>query len=577
MARAAARKQDGGPTDEFADALRQCLPLFWTAVAFGGGVNLLFLSSPLFLLQIYNRVITSGSIPTLLVLLAALLVALSVMGMLDAIRTRVLIKAAARLDRLLSMRLFQAVLDLPLATGAQVRTAQSFRDLDTFRSAMAGPAAQLFFDLPWSPLFLIVLFLLHPLLGLIGAVGAALLLFLTWVNDRLTREGAAEASAAAQRSYAFADSIARCADPVHAMGMSDALANRWHLDRDIMMVAQSGASARGADISALIRFSRLALQGIVLATGAWLVIRGAVLPASIFAASLLLGRALAPLEQAVVGWRQALAAIAAGRAVQQVLSLAPPVQRRVRVPARDGGVEVKKVTFAPRGAARPALRNLDLNIAAGEAVGVVGPSGAGKSSLARLLVAAVFPNSGRVEIGGVDTAKWNAEALARHVGFLPQNVGLFPGTIRDNIARYQEAEDGAVIQAAKRARVHDMIMELPDGYDTVIGDSGAGLSGGQRQRIALARALFGSPKLLVLDEPNAHLDAEGEEALNESLESLKRAGSTIVLVAHRLNPLSQVDRVLVLEGGQLQADGPRDDVIEQVPTETIERFAQPGA
>lgn len=577
MARAAARTQDAGPKDEFADALRQCLPLFWTAVAFGGGVNLLFLSSPLFLLQIYNRVITSGSIPTLLMLLAALLVALSVMGLLDAIRTRVLIKAAARLDRLLSMRLFQAVLDLPLATGAQVRTAQSFRDLDTFRSAMAGPAAQLFFDVPWSPLFLIVLFLLHPLLGLVGVAGAALLLFLTWVNDRLTREGAAEASAAAQRSYAFADSIARCADPVHAMGMSDALAGRWRVDRDIMMVAQSGASARGADISALIRFSRLALQGIILATGAWLVIRGAVLPASIFAASLLLGRALAPLEQAVVGWRQALAAIAAGRSVQQVLNLAPPAQRRVRVPARDGGVEVKKVTFSPRGAAQPALRNLNLSIAPGEAVGVVGPSGAGKSSLARLLVAAVFPNSGRVEIGGVDTRKWNAEALARHVGFLPQNVGLFPGTIRDNIARYQEADDGAVIEAARRARVHDMIMDLPDGYDTMIGDSGAGLSGGQRQRIALARALFGSPRLLVLDEPNAHLDADGEEALNESLESLKRSGSTIVLVAHRLNPLSQVDRVLMLEEGQLRADGPRDDVIERVPTETIERFAQPGA
>jgi PrtD family type I secretion system ABC transporter len=540
-------------------------------------VNLLFLASPLFLLQIYNRVIPSGSVPTLLLLLAILLVALSTMALLDAIRTRVLIKAAARLDRLLSMRLFQAVLDLPLATGAQVRSAQSLRDLDTFRSAMAGPAAQLFFDLPWSPLFLIVLFLLHPLLGLIGLVGAALLLALTWVNDRLTREGAAEASAAAQRSYAFADSIARCADPVHAMGMSSALAGRWHIDRDVMMIAQSGASAKGADISALIRFARLALQGVVLATGAWLVIRGAVLPASIFAASLLLGRALAPLEQAVVGWRQALAAIAAGRAVQQVLNLAPPVERRIRVPARDGSVEVKKATFSPRGAARPALQNLNLNIAAGEAVGVVGPSGAGKSSLARLLVAAVFPNSGRVEIGGISTDKWNAEALARHVGFLPQNVGLFPGTIRDNIARYQEADDRAVLEAAKRARVHDMIMDLPDGYETAIGDAGAGLSGGQRQRIALARALFGSPKLLVLDEPNAHLDAEGEEALNESLEALKRSGSTILLVAHRLNPLSQVDRVLVLEEGRLRADGPRDDVIEQVPTETIERFAQPGA
>ena len=563
------------PRDEFAAALRQCLPLFWTAAGFSGGVNLLFLASPLFLLQIYNRVIPSGSIPTLLFLLVALFVALGTMALLDAIRTRVLIKAAARLDRILSMRLFQATIDLPLAVGAPARNAQALRDLDTFRSAMAGPAAQLFFDAPWSPLFLIVLFLLHPLLGLVGLIGALLLLFLAYLNDSLTREGAQTAAEAAGRSYVFADSVVRYADPVHAMGMMDALGSRWRVDRDAMMVAQSAGSDRAADFTAFIRFCRLALQGVILAVGAWLVVGGQTLPASIFAASLILGRALAPLEQAVVGWRQMSGAIVAGRNVQKVLNIAPPPRRIVRVPATDGRVALDKVTFIPRGAQKPALRGVSLEIGAGEAVGVIGASGAGKSCLARLLVAAALPNAGRASIGGVTTAKWSSAALARHVGFLPQNVGLFPGTIAENIARYQEVDDKAVIEAARRARVHDMIMDLPDGYETLMGEGGGGLSGGQRQRIALARALFGSPRLLVLDEPNAHLDAEGEEALNESLAALKKAGSTIVLVAHRLNPLSQVDRILVLSNGGLEADGPRDDVIEQIPTETIERFAQP--
>ena len=565
------------PKDEFANALSACLPLFWTAVAFGGGVNLLFLASPLFMLQIYNRVIPSGSMTTLIGLAFALLVALITMAFLDAIRGRVLIRAAARLDRLLSPRVFQAMTDLSLRTGANARNAQSLRDLDTFRSAMAGPAAQLFFDVPWSPLFILALFLLHPLLGAIGLVGALLLLGLAFLNDAVTRDDAAAASQAAGRSYAFADSIVRFSDPVHAMGMNRALQERWRVDRDNMMLKQSVGSDRGADMSAFIRFSRLALLSSVLGVGAWLVVQGQMLPASIFASSLLLGRALSPLEQAVVGWRQMAIALNAGQNVQRVLNAAPPQPDRLRVPPKAGGVVLERVVFQPLGATKPALVGIDLTIEAGETVGVVGASGAGKSCLARLMVAASLPSKGKTAIAGINSNKWTADALARHVGFLPQNVGLFPGTIRDNISRFTDVDDSAVIEAAKRARVHDLIMDLPDGYETRIGDGGAGLSGGQRQRIALARALFGSPRLLVLDEPNAHLDAEGEEALSESLKALKQGGSTIVIVAHRLNPLAQVDRVLFLKDGQLELDGPRKVVIDQVPTEVVERFAQPAA
>ena len=564
------------PKDEFANALRACLPLFWTAVAFAGGVNLLFLASPIFLLQIYNRVIPSGSIPTLIALSFALLIALVTMVVLDAIRARVLVRAAARLNRILAPRLFQAVVDSTLSKASTLRNAQPIRDLDTFRSAMAGPAAQLFFDAPWSPLFLLVLFLLDPLIGLIGLLGAALLLGLAFLNDALTREGASEASAAASRSYAFADSVVRFADPIHAMGMEDALRSRWQVDRDDMMVKQSGGSDRAADLSAFIRFCRLVLQGCVLAVGAWLVIRGAMLPASIFAASLLLGRALSPLEQAVIGWRQMALALAAGRNVQRVLSAAPPPGRPMRVAPSDASVTLERVTFVPGAANRPALRDISLSIASGETVGVVGASGAGKSCLARLIVAASLPTRGKVAIGGVPTSRWTARALARQIGFLPQNVGLFPGTIRDNIGRFQECGDKAIIEAAQRANVHHMILDLPDGYDTVVGEGGAGLSGGQRQRVALARALFGSPRLLVLDEPNAHLDADGDEALEEALKALRRTGTTIVIVAHRLNPLAHVDRVLMLSKGELELDGPRRAVIEQVPTETVEHFARPS-
>ncbi|NJC40230.1 PrtD family type I secretion system ABC transporter [Brevundimonas alba] len=545
-------------------------------MAFAGGVNLLFLASPLFLLQIYNRVIPSGSIPTLIALSFALLIALVTMVVLDAIRARVLVRAAARLNRILAPRLFQAVVDSTLSKGPPLRNAQPIRDLDAFRGAMAGPAAQLFFDAPWSPLFLLVLFLLHPLIGLLGVLGAALLLSLAFINDALTREDAAEASAAAARSYAFADSVVRFADPIHAMGMEDALRSRWQIDRDDMMVKQSGGSDRAADLSAFIRFCRLVLQGCVLAVGALLVIRGSILPASIFAASLLLGRALSPLEQAVIGWRQMALALNAGRNVQRVLSAAPPPGRPTRVAPADASVTLERVTFVPGAANRPALRDISLTIASGETVGVVGASGAGKSCLARLIVAASLPTKGKVAIGGLPTSRWTAPALARQIGFLPQNVGLFPGTIRDNIGRFQECSDKSIIEAAKRAKVHDMILDLPDGYDTVVGEGGAGLSGGQRQRVALARALFGSPRLLVLDEPNAHLDAEGDEALEEALKALRRTGTTIVIVAHRLNPLAHVDRVLMLSKGELELDGPRRAVIEQVPTETVEHFAQPS-
>lgn len=555
--------------DEFASALKQCKGLLIAAGLFSGGVNLLFLASPIYLIQIYNRVIPSGSIPTLIGLSAALLLALGTMAVFDAVRARILIRAAARLDRILAHRVFQATIDGAPRAGLAAHNAQTLRDLDQFRSALAGQGAQFFFDVPWMPLFLLVLFLIHPLLGGVALAGAVCLLVLAFWNDRATRESSRIASEAANRSYAFTDSVARYAGPVRGMGMADRLAVRWHVDRDTMMRRQAEGSDRNADFASSIRFLRLLLQSSMIGIGGYLVIEGAILPASIFAANMLLGRGLAPLEVAVSGWRAIANAIQAGRRVQKALQATPPPATRMKLPDRDVDISIRDMRFVPPGAQRPALDKINLEIVAGEAIGIVGPSGAGKSCLARLLVTATDPTQGKVLLGGVEGRHWTAENLSRYVGYLPQTVGLFPGTIRENIARFADAPDEEVVKAAQRANVHDMILSLPEGYETLLNAGGNGLSGGQRQRIGLARAMFGSPRLLVLDEPNAHLDAEGEAALAEALKTLKAEGSTIVLIAHRLNPIAHVDRVIVLNNGALQLDGPRTRVFRQVRTEIV--------
>jgi PrtD family type I secretion system ABC transporter len=562
------------PRDEFAGALRRTKKLLWAAAAFSGGVNLLFLASPIYLIQIYNRVLPSGSMATLIGLSVALALALLTMAVLDAARARILVRAAARIDRLLASRVFQATIDLSLKHGRKHGNAQMLRELDTFRGALAGQAAQFFFDVPWMPLFLIALFIIHPVLGFAGLFGAASLIGLAFLNDRATRDGTRVAGEAAVRSYLLTDAIARHSDPVHAMGMDSALARRWRVDRETMMTLQAEGSDRNADYTSAIRLLRLAMQAGMLGLGAWLAVRGSILPASIFAANMMLGRALAPLEVAVGGWRQIATALSSGRKVQQMLIDAPVRRKRVEPPFDGIAVTVEKVSFVPAGARRPALREVDFEIGAGEAIGIVGPSGAGKSCLAKLIVGAALPTSGRVALGGLEGRHWSRPMLARNIGYLPQTVGLFPGTLRDNICRFTECDDASVIEAAQRANVHDMILDLPEGYETRVDEGGSGLSGGQRQRIGLARALYGSPGLIVLDEPNAHLDSDGEQALAKALRQLKREGATIVLIAHRLNPIAQVDRVIVLNKGELQLDGPRIEIFKQVRKQVIRHVAE---
>jgi ATP-binding cassette, subfamily C, bacterial exporter for protease/lipase len=570
----AARSAELDKGDEFASALRQCKRLIWTAAAFSGGVNLLFLASPIYLTEVYNRVIPSGSLGTLASLSVGLVLALGTMAIFDTVRARILIRAAARLDRILAHRVFHAIIEAAPRNGAISRNAQMLRDLDQFRQVLAGAGAQFFFDVPWSPLFIIVLFLISPVLGVVALIGAAVLLALAIYNNRSTREASDVATAAANRSYRFTDAVARYAGPVRAMGMEDALAVHWHIDRDTMMRRQAEGSDKTAANSSAFKFVRLLMQSAMIGVGALLVIDGKMTPAAIFAANVLLGRALAPLELAVTGWRAIMQAVQAGRRVQKQLLLAPPRPPKVKLPDTDVEIRIEKASFTPPGGKKPALSDISLEIAAGEAVGIVGPSGAGKSCLARLLVAVTSPSEGMVTIGGIEGRHWTPENLHRFVGYLPQTVGLFPGTVRENIARFTKAADEEVVKAAQRAGVHEMILEFPDGYETQVDEGGSALSGGQRQRIGLARAMFGNPRLLVLDEPNAHLDADGEEALAHALATLKAEGCTIVLIAHRLNPIAHVDRVIVLSHGELQLDGPRARVFRKVRTELVRSIAR---
>jgi PrtD family type I secretion system ABC transporter len=549
--------------DDLKQALTGCLPYFGAAALFSCGINLLYLSSPLYMLQIYDRVMSSGSQNTLVMLTVALLLALATMAALDAIRARVLVRCGIAFDARLAVRLMHALIDRAVYTGS-ARHAQLLRDLDQFRQFLTGAPLHALFDLPWMPIYVAILCLLHPLLGVVALVGAVVLLMLAGLNELLTGRPLRRANEAAVRTYGFTDAALRNAEVIQAMGMQGGLLGRWDDDRREMLGTQAIASDRNAMLTALIKFFRLFLQSFILGVGAWLAIDHAVTPGVIFAGSLLMGRSLAPIEQLVGAWKQFVGARQAYRRVRALLDAEPARGFGMQLPRPQGKLAVERLVFAPPGAERPLIKGISFDLPAGQGLGLIGPSGAGKSTLARLLVGAWKPQVGHVRLDGADVWSWNRADFGRHVGYLPQDIELFAGTVRDNIARFQDAEPAAIVEAAHKAGIHEMILRLPNGYETEIGEGGAALSGGQRQRIALARALFGSPRLLVLDEPNANLDAEGELALAQTLADLKAAGTTIVVIAHRPAVLNTVDKIVVMRDGQVEAFGPRAEIVARL-------------
>ena len=546
-------------SDELAEVFRACRSYFLTALLFSLAINLLYLASPLYMLQVYDRVVSSASEQTLVMLTILLVMTLAILASLDAVRARLLTRASIRIDRLLASRIVAATVEAA-ARGGNARS-QPLRDFDTFRQFITGSGIHAVFDLPWAPIYIAVIFMLHPFLGAFALGSGVLLVLMALLNEYLTNTPLAEANAAATRNYAFTDMSLRNAEVVQAMGMMPGLLQRWSRDRNLLLDRQSFASDRAATTSSIIRFLRLAMQSLILGLGAYLVIERVTTVGAMFAASILLGRALQPVEQIVGSWRNIISARGAYGRVKALLIASPIRDPALALPRPAGRLAVEGLGYVFPGTNRPILRSVSFRIDAGDVLGIIGPSGAGKSTLARQIVGILAPSAGAVRLDGADVSLGPRESIGRHIGYLPQDIELFADTVGSNISRFRNDNDAEVIEAAQLAGVHDMILRLSNGYDTHIGESGTVLSGGIRQRIGLARAVYANPSLVVLDEPSSNLDSDGDNALLSCIAVLKKRGTTVVIISHRPNTLGAVDKLLFLRDGTAEMFGPRDEVI----------------
>ena len=534
------------------------------------------LAVPLYMMQLYDRVLTTGSLDTLLVLTVIVVAALATFAVLDAVRAVVMARIGLWVDRALGAGVLAESI-LQGSRGSGSASARGLRDLGTVRSYLSSPSVLPVFDAPWVPVYLGVVFLVHPVLGWIGVGGAALLAAAALANDQATRRRNATAADGVARALEGAEAAVRSADAAAAMGMVGSLAQRWEAEASVARRAQGEAARTSACIASVARASRLGIQVAVLGAGAALVLAQELSGGGMIAAAIILSRGLAPLEQLIGSWRLLTAARRAWRRLGEARRETPD-DAGTRLPRPVGRLEVEGLAFAAPGAHQPILRQVTLEVAPGEVVGVVGPSGAGKTTLMRLLAGSLRPSAGHVRLDGADLHAWTEADRGRYVGYLPQAVELLPGTVRENIARMGEAEDEAVVGAAMLAGAHEAILLLQDGYATRIGPGGVPLSGGQRQRIGLARAVFGDVALLVLDEPNAHLDAEGEVALIETVSRLSARGTTVVMVSQRMNVMVHADKLVVVKDGTVAAVGARDTMLRRlghpVPPPARKRLAQ---
>ncbi|WP_086465748.1 type I secretion system permease/ATPase [Oceanibaculum nanhaiense] len=554
-------------------AIQQCRGMLLATAVFSFFVNLLQLVAPLFMLQVYDRVLQSRSGETLVALVVIAVVLLIVMGLLEAIRSRVLVRMGARIDQLMGGRLLQALLEITNRSG-RGQESQVLRDLDTLRNFMTTSGIFALFDAPWVPVFIFVMFLFHPMIGAVGVAGAVILFALALATELRTRDPLRLASMYASRANDFAETSRRNAEVVQSLGMIGGVRRKWQGMHDAALSLQSIASDRAGSITGASRAFRFTLQVAILAVGAYYVLQHEITPGVMIAGSIIMGRALAPVEQAIGVWRQFIQSRSAYDRIKTLLAKAPPKQPSMPLPAPKGKLLVDKVVFGHPGG-KPVLKGVSFSLEPGESVGIIGPSAAGKSTLARILAGAWLPAAGSVRLDGVDLATWDREDAGQYVGYLPQDVELFGGTVKENIARFQDAEPEQIIEAARKADVHEMVLQLPKGYETEIGESGSSLSGGQRQRLGLARALFGNPRFLVLDEPNSNLDSDGEEALRQTILQLKAEGVTVVVIAHRPSILSVVDKVLFLRDGLPEMFGPRADVLARL-TRPVAGGGQPA-
>ena len=531
---------------------------------FSAGVNVLMLTAPLYMLQVFDRVLASRSTDTLLMLSLIAGVALFTLAALEGVRSFSLLHISAWLDARLGSFVLQASVSNALRKG-ESPSIQGLRDLSTFRTFVGGPSMFPIMDAPWTPLFIAVVFLLSPILGWMAVAGAVVLLVLALANEAATRDLLQRAGEAQINAMNHAESAVRNADVIEAMGMMANLTRKWRIRSGEALDLQSRASGRSGLIGAASKFIRLGLQVGMLGVGAWLVIQNELTAGGMIAGTILLGRALAPVDQAIGSWKGLVAARAAYRRIKtQLLTLQSGQVDQMSLPRPKGEIRCEGLTFTHPGAQQPALRNVSFELPAGKVLGLIGPSASGKTTLARLLVGNLTPLQGHVRLDGMDVAQWASSDRGLHVGYLPQDVELFDASVRENIARMADGEAQAVVTAATLAGVHEMVLRLPKGYDTEIGSAGAVLSGGQRQRLALARAVYGAPSLIVLDEPNSNLDQTGVGALLKTVDALKERGVTLVLVVHQPSLVRQVDYLIVLSDGAVQMAGPRDEIIAKV-------------
>ncbi|WP_165185443.1 type I secretion system permease/ATPase [Caulobacter soli] len=550
-------------------ALRACRPHLLAAAVFSAFINLLLLAPTIYMMQVYDRVVPTEGRLTLLYLTLVVAFALGTQTALESVRSRLLTLAGLRLDRLLAGGILQKLMSA-MTPGS---SAQGMREFDIVRQALSGPVAVAAFDIPWTPIYVLVAFMIHPALGAMTIVGGVVLVTLAVLNERATRGRAREAFAAQSQAYASQEAAAANGEVVRALGMRGALRERQLADRRTGLDLSAKAQFTGGGYSAATKFTRMFLQSAALGLGAWLAVDKQISAGSIIAASVLMSRALQPIEQLVGSW--GVVGQVRG-ALNNLIKLFPPTRgldvSGTQLPAPTGALALEQVAVrAPGEGGAVLLRGVSFRLTPGEILGVIGPSGAGKTTLARVAAGAIAPDMGAVRLDGASLADWDGDRLGRYIGYVPQDSGLMAGSIKDNISRFAiwvgadpTIVDADVVAAAQAAGVHELILRLPKGYDTTLGAGGRGLSAGQAQRVALARALYGEPPLLVLDEPNSALDADGETALNNTLLAAKQRGAAILIVAHRTGILNIADRLLVLRDGQIEMLGPRADVVAKM-------------
>ncbi len=540
-------------------------PLFVFVAIFSFFVNLLMLTGPLFMLQVYDRVLGSRSEATLLALFIVMAFLFLMMGLLDFVRGRVLARIGARFQARLDRRVFAAVVRKASLTHGPNQSASALRDLEAVQRLLASPVFAALFDIPWAPVFLAGIALFHPWLGGLAIIGGAILIFITILNQIRTKDPVQTSNLATAQAEHMAEQIRSEAELIRALGMQGSAFSRWNIARERSLNEGLISSDRTGGYSVLSKTFRLFLQSAMLGLGAYLVLTEGLTPGAMIASSILMGRALAPLDLAIGQWPSIQRAMKGWRTLSELLNEIPEERPRTPLPAPAAKLTADQLTVIPPGEQLATLRLVNFTLEPGQAMGVIGPSGSGKSTLARAITGVWRPAGGKIRLDGASLDNYDPDVLGSYIGYLPQRVQLFDGTITDNIARLSLSPDpDAVVVAAKKAAAHEMILKLPDGYDTRVSAGGGRLSGGQIQRIGLARAMYGEPKVLVLDEPNSNLDNEGSVALNQAIRAIKADGRSVIIMAHRPAAIEECDTLLVLDGGTRRAFGPRDSVMKEV-------------